>query len=553
MRKGVTWLKPLKRVLVALIAALSLVATAVPAGAQGEPISYESEKKAAQRNSSSMYNVVDQINARSLWQQGITGEGIDVAVIDTGVAPVPALTGADKVVAMVDLSFEAGIPEATFLDTYGHGSHMAGIIAGSDPGGDPATAHERPKEFHGVAPGAGIVSVKVGDNTGAVDVSQVIAAIDWVIEHKDEGDLNIRVINLSYGTDSTQDPEIDPLSHAVERAWHAGIVVVVAAGNGGKDGVGLSNPASNPYVIAVGAAKVKNNGSVTVPGWSARAWKVNKSNRDWLKAWDADYKKRGADLVAPGDSIRSLRVPGSRIGMEETAGRVNETIQRGTGTSQATAVVSGAAALLLQARPDLTPDQVKALLMDSADSIDGARANRQGAGLIDVGAAAAMATPDAVQNWTRSTGTGSLDAARGSARVVIHGEELVGETTVTGADWDADAWLEAAGSTWTGSTWTGSTWTGSTWTGSTWTGSTWTGSTWTGSTWTGSTWTGSTWTGSTWTGSTWTGSTWTGSTWTGSSWTGSTWTGSTWTGSTWTGSTWTGSTWTNQGWHGSFG
>ena len=88
----------------------------------------------------SLYNVVDQIGARDLWRNGFTGEGIDMAVIDTGVTPVPALSGADKVVAMVDLSFEAGVPEAQYLDTNGHGTHMTGIIAGRDPGADPATA-----------------------------------------------------------------------------------------------------------------------------------------------------------------------------------------------------------------------------------------------------------------------------------------------------------------------------------------------------------------------------------------------------------------------------
>ncbi|MDH3682788.1 MAG: S8 family serine peptidase, partial [Acidimicrobiia bacterium] len=181
----------------------------------------------------SMYNVVDQIGARKLWQAGITGRGVDVAVIDTGVAPVPALLGADKVGAMVDLSFESSVPEAAYLDTYGHGTHMIGIIAGREPGAEPATAHQRPGELLGVAPDARIVSVKVGDNTGAVDVSQVIAAIDWVVQHRNTGDLNIRVINLSYGTDSTQDYRIDPLAAAVERAWHAGIVVVVPSGNDG--------------------------------------------------------------------------------------------------------------------------------------------------------------------------------------------------------------------------------------------------------------------------------------------------------------------------------
>ena len=146
-----------------------------------------------------MYRVVDQIGARALWLRGIDGSGVNVAVIDTGVAPVAAL--AQQVVAVVDLSAEAGIEEARFIDTFGHGTHMAGIIAGATPGADPAQAAAHPEWFMGVAPRAGIVSVKVADNSGAVDITQVIAGVDWVTDHAAE--LNIKVLNLSYSSGST--------------------------------------------------------------------------------------------------------------------------------------------------------------------------------------------------------------------------------------------------------------------------------------------------------------------------------------------------------------
>ncbi|MEI7547387.1 MAG: S8 family serine peptidase, partial [Actinomycetota bacterium] len=148
----------------------------------------------------SMFRVVNQIGARELWKHGITGQGINVAVIDTGVAPVAELRSADKVVAVADLSAEAAVPEATYLDTYGHGTHIAGIIAGKTPGADPAQAAQHPEWFMGVAPDAGIVSVKVADNTGAADISQVIAGVDWVVDHA--ATLHIRVLNLSYTSHS---------------------------------------------------------------------------------------------------------------------------------------------------------------------------------------------------------------------------------------------------------------------------------------------------------------------------------------------------------------
>ncbi len=447
----------------------------------------------------SMSSVVDQVGARSLWKDGFTGKGVHIAVIDTGVAPVPALSGADKVVAMVDLSLEAGVAEATYLDNYGHGSHMAGIIAGRSPGADPT--NPGPNDFLGVAPDAGIVSVKVGDNTGAVDVSQVIAGIDWVIEHKNTDGLNIRVLNLSYGTDSRQDYRIDPLSFAVERAWDAGIVVVVAAGNEGWSGRnGLANPAHDPYVIAVGGAEATATG-FKIPSWTSTAQLATKTADGATTAtlWDdyaifgtSEYSGRLPDLVAPGAHIESLRVPGSRVALEHPEGRVSDEIFKGSGSSQAAAVVTGAAALLIDARPSLTPDEVKALLVAGASPINWALPTTQGAGVVDVAASAALKVPkDATQTWERSTGLGSIEAARGTQHVIVNGEEVRGEVTVTGASWTGASWTGLRGrglrgrglrgrgrrglglrglglrgrglvdgASWTGASWTGASWTG---------------------------------------------------------------------------------------------
>jgi subtilisin family serine protease len=197
----------------------------------GIPVAQADHGQQSQLPLGSMYHVVDQIGARDLWEDGITGEGVNVAVIDTGITPVAALSEPDKIVAVVDLSAEAQVSEAKYLDTYGHGTHIAGIIAGRTPGADPALAEEHPEWFMGVAPDAGLVSVKVGDNTGAVDVTQMIAAVDWVTEHADE--LDIRVLNLSYSSGSLL-PYRAILAAAVERAWRRHRRVV-AAGNGGND------------------------------------------------------------------------------------------------------------------------------------------------------------------------------------------------------------------------------------------------------------------------------------------------------------------------------
>jgi serine protease AprX len=432
--------------------------------------------------------------------KGTTGKGVDVAIIDSGVTPVPGLDARGKVVDGPDLSFDSQNAGMEHLDAFGHGTFMAGLIAAKTPGAG----------YDGVAPDARLVNVKVGAADGTVDVSQVLAAIDWVVQHRTDNGLNIRVLNLSYGTDSTQSYVADPLAYAAEVAWRNGIVVVAAGGNDGRADKTIADPAFDPYVIAVGAQDPNGTlatGDDVVAPFSSRG-----------------SSTRHVDVVAPGSHVIGLRVPGSYIDVNYPTGRVGKNSFRGSGTSEATAVVSGAVALLLQQRPDLTPDQVKALLGSTAKSLPGGP-NLGGAGLINVEKAGKAPRPNAHQTWPTSTGLGSLELARGTGHVSNNGVMLSGERDIFGNSFSTAVWAPAAlaGSTWSGGDWNGSTWSGSTWSGSTWSGSTWSGSTWSGSTWSGSTWSGSTWSGSTWSGSTWSGSTWSGSTWSGSTWSGSTW------------------------------
>ena len=337
-----------------------------------------------------------------------------------------------------------------------------------------------------MAPDARLVNVKVADSTGATDVSQVIAGIDWVVQHRHDNGLNIRVLNLSFGTDSAQGYRDDPLAFAAEVAWRNGIVVVVAAGNEGTGTGHLSDPAIDPYVLSVGA-----NAAAGTPSVSDDAVTDFSSRGDGV---------RNPDLVAPGKSLVGLRVPGSWIDKNHPEGLVNDRYFRGSGTSQAAATVSGAVADLLQQRPSLTPDQVKALLTGTAAPVPNAPAVAQGAGMINVNAAVNAATPAAVQSWARSTGAGSLEAARGSLHLERDGVRLDGERDIFGQPFDtgAMATVTEAGSSWSGGTWNGSSWSGSSWSGSSWSGSSWSGSTWSGSSWSGSSWSGSSWSDAMW-------------------------------------------------------
>jgi serine protease AprX len=439
----------------------------------------------------SLYNIANQqTGASAMWDVGYTGQGVDVAVIDSGTVPVEGLNGAN-VIYGPDLSFEAGTPVEN-LDTNGHGTAMAGIIAGHDADASAPYSGES-GSYVGMAPDARIVSIKVADALGHTDVSQAIAAIDWVTEHGDENGLNVRVLNMSFGTDGVQSYLLDPLAYAAEQAWHKGIVVVVAVGNEGFGTQKVNNPAYDPYLIAVGSDNT--NGTATVADDTVSTF----SN-------DGDGT-RNPDVVAPGEHVVSLRSPNSFLDQSHPAAVVEDRFFRGSGTSQATAVVSGAAALLLSQRPDLTPDQVKAILMGSAQHLPDATAAQQGSGLIDLAAAMNTPTPDAVQNYPRSTGDGSLEAARGSVHVEVAGEKVTGEVDVTGTDIDQSsaesitdgvteeqpAQPELAGVSWSGVSWSGVSWSGVSWSGVSWSGVSWSGVSWSGVSWSGVSWSGADW------------------------------------------------------------
>ena len=237
------------------------------------------------------------------------------------------------------------------------------------------------------------MSVKVADALGQTDVSQVLAAIDWVVQHQNDNGMNIRVLNLSYGTDSNQSYVLDPVAYAAEQAWLHGIVVVVAAGNQGNWSNGLDDPAIDPYVIAVGASNTANTMNV-------------RYHRPAAFTSEGDGT-RNPDLSAPGTHIVSLRDPGSFV--DDTFGStatVSDRFFLGSGTSQAAAVVSGAAALLLSQRPDLTPDQVKALLDTNTHQMYGPT-DLKGSGELNLAGVLNAPTPNATQTWPTSNGGNS--------------------------------------------------------------------------------------------------------------------------------------------------
>jgi serine protease AprX len=412
------------------------------------------------------------VKADTAWQRGITGRGVTVAVLDTGVASVPDLSS--RLVQVRDDVTGQITPcknlsgELDCNDRYGHGTFIAGLVAGNgaSSGGT----------WKGVAPEASILSVKAAGADGAADVSNILAAIQWVVSFKDR--YNIRVLNLSLGTDSKQDWKIDPLNYAVERAWAAGMTVVVAASNEGPAAGTITKPADDPWVITVGATDDRGTVGVSddrLPDFSGRG--------------PTAHGLAKPDVAAPGAHVISLRAPGSTIDTTYP-NYIDGSYRQGSGTSMATGVVSGVAALTLQANPDFTPDRVKYALTATARDAASSDPMAVGSGVVDASAASFSAPGGlANQGLVRSNGKGSLALSRGSVQVKTDSPLGTVLGSVLGATLTAQLLLWNPGG-YTGSMWVPSDWYVSTWEVNRWNRVQWYGNDWPGTRWHGSTWQG---------------------------------------------------------------
>lgn len=293
-----------------------------------------------------------------VWNAHNEGEGVTIAVVDTGIAPHPDLTmPTNRIIAFKDFIDGQTQP----YDDNGHGTHVAGCAAGN--------GYALNGKYMGTAPKARLVGVKVLDKFGAGNLSNVIAGIKWCIDHRDQ--YNIRIISLSLGSPPSGSYRDDPVCRVVEEAWNHGITVVAAAGNSGPESGTISSPGNHPRIITVGASddhETVDPGNDTIASFSSRG-----------PTMDGVVKP---DLIAPGVEITSLRVRGSYLDKISADNRVNSQYLTLSGTSMSTPLVSGIAALILSEHPELTPDQVKQKLLDTARDL-GFSSNEQGHGLVD--------------------------------------------------------------------------------------------------------------------------------------------------------------------------
>ncbi|WP_157338398.1 S8 family serine peptidase [Paenibacillus lutrae] len=294
---------------------------------------------------------------------GLTGKGIGIAVLDTGVYPHPDLTLPKKrIIAFQDLIAGRRNP----YDDNGHGTHVAGDAAGN--------GRQSGGRYRGPAPEAAIIGVKVLDSSGSGFDSTIIQGIQWCIDHKKE--LGIRLIVLSLGGPALTPPSRDPLCQAVRRATQAGIAVFAAAGNSGPGKGTIESPGIEPSAVTIGAAddhRTISPADDTIAAFSGRGPATGGGSKP--------------DLVAPGVGIVSLRAPRSQLDRLLPGSRVGTYYFRLSGTSMSTPLAAGAAAQLLQKRPELTPAALKRLMKQRAFNLRESAA-AQGSGEVNVGFAA---------------------------------------------------------------------------------------------------------------------------------------------------------------------
>jgi subtilisin family serine protease len=294
------------------------------------------------------------VGAAELHRHGITGKGVTIAVLDSGLWEHPSLkndtSGQPRVIARYDAIDD--VESGEVFDESGHGTHMTSVLAHS---GRVTRQGEPAGYYKGIAPDARLVAVKAFNQEGQGKMLDIVRGIQWVVDKRVKYD--IKVLNLSFASRPRWNYWLDPVNQAAMQAWATGITVVAAAGNEGPDPMTIGSPGNLPYVITVGAL--------------TDSWTPEDRSDDYIP----DFSSRGPtpsahikpDIVAPGGHITGLTRPGSTLIQEypEYLLRTGEFVM--SGSSQASALVSGIAALLLQLEPELSPDDLKCKLTSSAE------------------------------------------------------------------------------------------------------------------------------------------------------------------------------------------
>jgi serine protease AprX len=372
-------------------------------------------------NLTNAYNAA--IGVNQLWNVGpkyLQGQGIGVAVVDSGMNPIDDFYNGGTARIVASAYFNNGYNQHIF-DKYGHGQHVGGIIGGN---GNMSNG-----QYIGVAPKVNLINVKVSDDYGASNASNVVAGLQWIYNNRTQ--YNIRVVNISLNNSVNESYHTNPIDAAVEVLWFNQVVVVVAAGNNGKNA--LYPPANDPFVITVGATDDR--------GTLSTSDDVLASFSGYGQTIDGFSKP---DLVAPGRNIVSLLAPTTPVLVQQHPGNVvNSNYFRMSGTSMSAPMVTGAVALLLQDEPTLTPDQVKYRLKATARPFD--TATRAGAGHLDAYAAVYGTTTQSANTGVQvsqllSAGGNSSNWNSVSWGSVSWGSVSWGSVSWGSVSWGSDDW-----------------------------------------------------------------------------------------------------------------
>ncbi len=412
---------------------------------------------------------------------GDTGQGVTVAVLDTGIDNLPDFSG--RLVGGVDLP-NGNNP---YQDSYGHGTFVAGLIDGNGASSN--------GQYSGEAPGAKLVSIKVAGADGTTHLGTLISGLEWGVDHWSTYD--IKVLNISLGFQPSQSTVNNPLDQAVEAVWNSGIAVVASTGNAGPFNGTILSPGDDPLVITTGALDDMATASTTDDEMNDFSSVGPTSPDGWVKP----------DLVTSGRSVVSLAVPGSTIYNNYPSARVGLANFVGSGTSFSAAITSGAAALVLADNPGLTPNQIKARLLGNTDPGPAGNPFADGHGALDAYAAATSGPMNFNQSAANLTPTspGTTVSLSPSRPVDTWNTNL----------WSGTSWNQTPSNGWA---WNGWAWNGGDWNGWAWDGRAWNGWAWNGAAWNGSAWSGRAWNDSAWNGSAWDGRAWNGRAWNSSAW-----------------------------------
>ncbi len=419
--------------------------------------------------------------ATRLASLGDTGQGVTVAVLDTGIDNLPDFSG--RLAGGVDLTGGNN----PYQDSYGHGTFVAGLIAGNG-----ALSNG---QYKGEAPGAKLVSIKVAGADGTTHLGTLISGLQWAVDHQSR--YGIKILNISLGFKPSQSTVINPLDKAVEAVWNSGVTVVTSAGNAGPFNGTILSPGDDPLVITAGALDDMATASVTDDQMTDFSGVGPTSPDGWVKP----------DLATSGRSVVSLAAPGSTIYNNYPAARIGSSNFVGSGTSFSAAITSGAAALILADNPGLSANQMKARLLGTADPGPVGNPFADGHGALDAYAAATA---------------GPMNFSQSAARVspTWRGATVSLSPTRPVDTWNTNLWsgMSSNPPPTTGQAWNGTAWSGGDWNGWAWNDGAWNGAAWNGAAWNGTHWTGWAWNDSAWDGSAWDGSSWVGWAWNSSAW-----------------------------------